>query len=51
MEFGFPGPEMCEASDRGQIVLGGCLIDNDDLVWECVQCGTRITEPRRRSRS
>ena len=49
--FGYPGPEMIAAVERGEIVLGGCIVDDDDPAWECSECGTRVTEPRRWSRT
>ena len=49
--YGMPGPEMVDASARGEIVLGGSIIGSDNPVWECVECRTRITEPRPWSRT
>ncbi len=39
--FGMPGPEMVEEEQRGEIVLGGCVVDGDDPVWACSACGQR----------
>jgi len=36
--FGYPGPEMMEESERGDIVLGGCCVDEDDPEWHCKDC-------------
>lgn len=36
--YGFPGPEMFEAAERGEIVLGGCMLDRDDPTHSC-ECG------------
>lgn len=36
--FGYPGPEMSEASERGEIVLGGCCVTEDDPKWHCKDC-------------
>lgn len=36
--FGYPDLEMMEASDRGDIVLGGCSVTEDDPEWRCKDC-------------
>ena len=36
--YGFPGPEMFEAAERGEIVLGGCTIDTGNPTRTC-PCG------------
>ena len=36
--FGYPDPEMSEASERGEIVLGGCCVTEDDPKWQCKDC-------------
>ena len=36
--FGYPGPEMSEAASRGEIVLGGCIVNDDDPEWHCKDC-------------
>ncbi len=28
--------------DAGRIVLGGCVMTNDDPSWQCTQCGQKI---------
>jgi hypothetical protein len=35
---GYPGLEMLEALDRGEIVLGGCCVTEDDPEWHCKDC-------------
>lgn len=46
--YGMPVPEMEEAADRGEIILGGCCIALDEhgkpIVpeWGCVKCGERF---------
>jgi len=37
--YGFPSIEMAEASERGEIVLGGCCIDLNDPERACTSCG------------
>ena len=39
--YGLPGPEMAEASFRGEIELGGCVVGGDDPHWSCRRCDTR----------
>jgi hypothetical protein len=36
--YGFPGPEMFEAAERGEIVLGGCTLTPDNPTHSC-PCG------------
>ena len=44
--YGDPGPEMMEAADRGEIVLGGCCISADGPDYQCPVCGLRYTRDR-----
>jgi hypothetical protein len=40
--YGLPGPKAFEAAERGEVVLGGCLIPEPPLPrWACRGCGTR----------
>ena len=36
--YGYPGPEMFEAAERGEIILGGCTIDARNPTHSCA-CG------------
>lgn len=37
--FGFPSEEMFEASERGEIILGGCCLPEGPLPhWRCEEC-------------
>jgi hypothetical protein len=36
--YGYPSPEMIEACDRDEIVLGGCCVTEDDPDWHCNDC-------------
>ncbi len=36
--FGYPGPEMLEEAERGDIVLGGCCVTDNDPKWHCKDC-------------
>ncbi len=40
--YGYPGPQMWEAVDRGEIVLGGCIIEPDNPQWRCLSCSTDL---------
>lgn len=33
--------------DAGKIVLGGCIITDDDPAWQCVACGQEIYRTRK----
>lgn len=39
-------PAMDEALDEriegGSVVLGGCIVSDDDAEWQCNSCGTQI---------
>ena len=41
--FGLPGPELGEAAQRGELILGGCCCfgDERDPKWGCLDCGCR----------
>lgn len=34
--YGYPGPEMVEASLNGEVELGGCCLS--DIQWRCRAC-------------
>lgn len=36
--YGRPGPELFEASERGEVILGGCLISGDGPEYRCKKC-------------
>lgn len=37
--YGLPPVELGEASSRGEVILGGCCIDEDEMPeWGCVRC-------------
>lgn len=41
--FGFPSDEMFEASERGEIDLGGCCLPEEPLPhWRCRSCGAEF---------
>ena len=33
--YGYPGPELRDAAERGEVKLGGCVISGDDPRWYC----------------
>ncbi len=35
--YGMPGSELFEAADRGEVVLGGCVIGDDDPAYACTK--------------
>lgn len=37
--YGYPGHEMWEAADRGEIVLGGCVVFDEQPTARCSACG------------
>jgi hypothetical protein len=39
--YGYPGAEAAEAADQGKILLGGCVISDDDPHWQCAVCRHR----------
>lgn len=40
--YGLPdfSPELRRAVDAGELVLGGCVVSNDDPRWKCTKCKT-----------
>lgn len=36
--YGMPGPELFEASERGEVILGGCCISENDPKYRCNKC-------------
>jgi ribosomal protein L40E len=45
--YGLPAPEATAAEDRGELVLGGCLVGDEDAELVCRQCHAPL--PRTRS--
>jgi len=37
--YGFPGLEMLESYEKGEIMIGGCDIGPDSPKWHCKKCG------------
>ena len=40
--YGFPSQEASDAAERGEVALGGCVINDDDPEWRCRVCGRRF---------
>jgi hypothetical protein len=40
--YGMPGPELVEASMRGAVELGGCVISDDAPMFRCDHCGRTV---------
>ncbi len=37
--YGLPSWELGQAAERGEIVLGGCIITDHAPKWHCLDCG------------
>jgi len=42
--YGMPGPELIEASERGDAAIGGCVIDARNPTHQCSRCETSWIE-------
>lgn len=40
--YGFPGAGMFEAAERGEILLGGCVIFEGQPTSRCSECGAAV---------
>jgi hypothetical protein len=40
--YGYPGADMWEAEQRGELRLGGCLVGPESPDFECRECGTAL---------
>lgn len=36
--YGYPMPEAWEAERRGELVIGGCIVDDDEPEYACADC-------------
>jgi hypothetical protein len=43
--YGYPGPEMMDAAEKGLIELGGCCVTDDDPRKQCRACGEQFDRP------
>jgi len=47
--YGYPNANLMDAAERGEVILGGCIVDDGNPRWQCTQChGTDRTKPPRR---
>lgn len=37
--YGLPTEETVKRADRGEVALGGCLVDDRNPRWQCRGCG------------
>jgi len=49
IEYGYPGPEMMDAAEKGLIELGGCCVGERDPRKHCKACGEQFDWPRGRA--
>jgi len=40
--YGYPGAALAQRAERGQLVLGGCLVTDNDPRWMCPSCRARF---------
>jgi len=43
ISYGFPSGEMFQAYERGEIILGGCLMSRWSPTSQCRKCGLEMT--------
>jgi hypothetical protein len=41
--YGMPGPELQVKVERGEVVLGGCVVWDGQPEWACTACGSEWT--------
>jgi hypothetical protein len=39
--YGLPDQELAEAAERGEVALGGCVLEDENPNRQCRQCGYR----------
>lgn len=44
--FGLPDGELEELADRGEVILGGCVVTGNDPRWRCRSCGATSRGPK-----
>lgn len=37
--YGLPGPDLMESAQRGEVMLGGCLVMDENPDWRCTDAG------------
>jgi hypothetical protein len=43
--YGYPSPETWEAEQRGEVVIGGCLVGPESPAYECRDCHIPLPWP------
>lgn len=45
--YGLPGPELVQAAERGEVIIGGCCITADEAMANlgCTFCGNEWHDP------
>ena len=38
--YGRPNAELQEKAERGEVILGGCVVSPDSNLFRCKDCGT-----------
>lgn len=38
ISYGYPTPEAIDEAERGEILLGGCCISDENPEWDCTNC-------------
>ncbi len=47
--YGMPGPEAADEVERGELLLGGCVMDGSERSHRCTSCGREFDRlPRAR---
>ena len=44
--YGYPTYSAYEKEQAGAVVLGGCVITEDDPSWQCLDCGMKLYPKR-----
>lgn len=44
MVYGLPDITAMDLAEEGKLILGGCMVGQDDLDWRCLPCA-KGTEP------
>ena len=38
--YGLPGPDLAAEAERGEVIIGGCLVDETNPTHQCPACDT-----------
>lgn len=42
IQYGEPTAETFAAEEKGELVIGGCLIGPNSADWQCIKCGLQF---------